>query len=60
MTTKQAVLDLIEKMPDDLEIEDLLERLFLLQRLQRAEADIAAGRLRPHDEVMARARECLR
>jgi len=60
MTTKQAVLELIENMPDDLDVEELMERLHLLQRLQRAEADVAAGRVRPHDEVMVRAREWLR
>jgi predicted transcriptional regulator len=59
MTTKQTVLELIDSMPDNRDLEELLERLFLLQRLQRAEADVAAGRVRPHDEVMARAKEWL-
>ena len=41
---KTDVLDLVQALPDDIDIEDLIYRLYLREKLATAEADIAAGR----------------
>ncbi len=41
---KQEALTLVGQLPDEIEIEDLIERLYLRAKVLSAEADIAAGR----------------
>jgi hypothetical protein len=42
--TKAEVLELVRELPDDVDIEDLIYRLYLREKVAAAEADIAAGR----------------
>ena len=42
--TKSEVLDLVKELPDDIDIEDLIYRLYLREKLAAAEADITVGR----------------
>ena len=48
---KQQVLDLLGELPDDVDLDELIYRLYLRQKLAAAEADIAAGRGLTIDEV---------
>jgi predicted transcriptional regulator len=48
---KHEVQSLLDKMPDEIDAEQLIYTLYLKHKLERAEADIAAGRLTPHAEV---------
>jgi hypothetical protein len=41
---KEEVLELVRQLPDDIDIEELIYRLYLREKLIAAEADIAAGR----------------
>lgn len=41
---KADVLELVGELPDNVDIEDLIYRLYLREKLAAAEADIAAGR----------------
>jgi hypothetical protein len=41
---KADVLELVGALPDNVDIEDLIHRLYLREKLAAAEADIAAGR----------------
>ncbi len=41
--TKKELHDLIEKMPDNFTLEDLQYRLFVLQKLERAEDQLKQG-----------------
>ncbi|MBI4240493.1 MAG: hypothetical protein HY613_02145 [Candidatus Rokubacteria bacterium] len=52
MTTKEAVLKLIQSLPEDASIEDIQYHLYVLQKIQAGEEDIEAGRVVPHEEVM--------
>lgn len=52
MTTKEAVLKMIQSLPDDASIEEILYHLYVLQKIQAGEEDIEAGRVVPHEEVM--------
>lgn len=50
-TIKQRVLEAIEKLPSDASIDDVIERLVLLARVERGIAQLDAGQGVPHDEA---------
>lgn len=51
---KEQALRAIEGLPDDASIEDAMEGLYVIAKVERGLADIAAGRVMPHEEVRAR------
>jgi hypothetical protein len=48
---KEEVLELVRRLPDEVDIEELIYRLYLHEKLAAAEADIAAGRTLSAEEV---------
>jgi predicted transcriptional regulator len=48
---KEAVRALLDRLPDDCSVEDVLYHLYVLQAIERGQADVAAGRTIPHGEV---------
>ena len=53
-SAKQKVLAAVEKLPADATIEDAMERLYFLAKIDRGVADADAGRLTDHEKVRAR------
>ena len=53
-TAKQLALHALEKLPEDATLEDAMERLFLLEKIERGRADARAGRTVAHEDVVAR------
>jgi predicted transcriptional regulator len=53
-SSKELALRAIEALPDDASIEDAMERLYVIAKVERGLADVAAGRVVPHEEVRAR------
>jgi hypothetical protein len=51
--TKQLVRQVLDELPDDCTIEDVQYRLHVLDAVARGRADVAAERIRRHDEVVA-------
>lgn len=51
MEAKEAVRALLERLPDDCSVEDVLYHLYVLQAIERGQVDVAAGRTIPHEEV---------
>ena len=51
MQAKQAVRALLDRLPDDCSVEDVLYHLYVLQSVERGQADAVAGRTIPHEEV---------
>ncbi len=51
MDSKAAVKALLDRLPDDCSIEDILYHLYVLQQVELGLADAAAGRVMSHDEV---------
>jgi predicted transcriptional regulator len=51
LEAKQAVRDLLDRLPDDCSLEDVLYHLYVLRAIDQGRADIAAGRTIPHEEV---------
>jgi len=48
---KQAVRALLDRLPDDCNVEDVLYHLYVLQAVERGQEDVAAGRVISHEEV---------
>lgn len=53
-TAKQLALRAVEQLPDDATLEDAMERLYLLEKIERGRADIREGRVVSHEEVVGR------
>lgn len=49
--TKQAVLKMIEQMPDKSSVEDIMYELYFRQRVDRGLKELAAGKTIPHEQV---------
>jgi hypothetical protein len=48
---KATVRALLEKLPDDCSLEDVLYHLYVFQKVEAGLADAEAGKLIPHEEV---------
>ena len=53
-TAKQLALHALEELPEDATLEDAMERLFLLEKIERGRAEARAGRTVAHEDVVAR------
>ncbi len=54
MDTKQQMLKAIEELPDDAKVEDALERLYLLYKIDRGIQQADAGELITQEEARKR------
>jgi hypothetical protein len=53
VTTKDTVRALLDRLPDDCSLDDVLYHLYVVQAIGRGLADSEAGRVIPHDQVAA-------
>jgi len=51
MKTKETVRDVLDRLPDDCTLDDVLYHLYVIQTVGRGVDDVSAGRTIPHDEV---------
>jgi hypothetical protein len=51
---KERVLEVVEEWPDNVDLDALIERLYLLRRLEIADEEIAEGKLLEQEEVERR------
>ena len=49
--TKQEALKLIERLPDDASLEDIMYELYFRQRVDRGLRELEESETVPHDEV---------
>lgn len=54
MSDKQAVLDMVNRLPENLTLEQIRDEIDLLASLREGYADSQAGRVVSHDEVKKR------
>ena len=54
--TKETVRALLDRLPDDCSLDDVLYPLYVIQAAERGLQDIADGRVLPHAEVAAELR----
>ena len=50
--TKQQVLEIVKDLPDEVDIDEIIYRLYLRQKLEAAEKDVREGRVVSHEEVV--------
>ena len=60
MTAKEEILELIEQLPDDATIEDAIERLVILYKIQRGLEQLDNGEGIPQEEARKRIRQWLK
>jgi predicted transcriptional regulator len=51
MTDKQAVLDALQRLPENASLDEITEELRIMAAVRRGRSDIAAGRTKTHAEV---------
>jgi len=57
MTTKERVRDLLDRLPDDCSVDDVLYHLYVIQSIDRGLSEVAAGETVSHEEVERELRE---
>lgn len=60
MLTKEKTLDAVRSLPDAFSIDDLLQKLILLEHIEAGMADIREGRVHSSEEVRKRFEKWLR
>ena len=51
MRAKATVRAVLDRLPDDCSLEDVLYHLYVVQRIEQGLADSEAGRVIPHEQV---------
>ena len=51
VTTKERVQDVLDRLPDDCTLDDVLYHLYVVQAIDRGLEDVAAGRTLSHEQV---------
>lgn len=54
MTTKDKVLEAVKNLPDNAKIEDAMESLLVMAKIERGLAQADSGKLLQHEEVKQR------
>ncbi len=49
--TRSRVMNIIKEFPKNMEIEDLMYRLYVLEKIEAGESDIRKGKTLSHKEV---------
>lgn len=53
-TAKDLLKEAVDRLPDDASVEDAMERLVFLSKIERGLADADAGRMLVHEDVKRR------
>jgi predicted transcriptional regulator len=53
MTTKEKAISVIESLDDDVSLDEVIDRLYLLRKIELGIAQADAGDVMEHDEFMA-------
>jgi predicted transcriptional regulator len=56
--TKQAVIDSLNDMPVEFALDDFMERLIVIEKIDKALADVEAGHTLSHEEAMKEIEKC--
>ena len=59
MTAKEEILELMEQLPEDATIEDAIEKLLVLHKVQHGLDQLDNGEGIPHEEAKRRIRQWL-
>lgn len=53
-STKEAVIEMIRRLPDDVSVADIIEELYVRQKVDEGLRQLDAGEGIPHEEVKRR------
>jgi hypothetical protein len=51
VTAKQTVRELLDRLPDDCSLDDVLYHLYVVNTVETGRHELAAGQTLPHEEV---------
>jgi len=51
-TAKQEALDVIRRLPDNVDTEEIIYRLYVLENIRRGQQDVAKGKIQSAAEVL--------
>lgn len=51
MTDKQAVMDALQRLPENASLEEITEELRIMAAVRRGRADVVAGRIKTQEEA---------
>lgn len=51
MTDKQAVIDALQRLPENASLGEITEELQIMAAIRRGRADVVAGRTKTHEEA---------
>jgi predicted transcriptional regulator len=54
VASKQRILNALDDLPEDASVEDAIERLYFLAKVEKGFAELDAGQSLDHDEVKRR------
>lgn len=54
LSAKQATLDLVKRLEDNVSFEDIIYELYVLEKIQRGVKDAEEGRIVSHEEAKER------
>ena len=52
MTPKQKIIEVIERLPDEVSIDEAIERLYLLSKIERGIKQADAGQVISHEQLL--------
>jgi predicted transcriptional regulator len=52
MTTKQRIIDVVQNLGDDITIDQVIDRLYLLKKIETGLVQADTGEVTDHDEFM--------
>ena len=50
--TKSLVEDVVKGLPENVDLDDLMYRLYLLKKIEKGESDIRAKRTMSHEDLL--------
>ena len=59
-TIKEAVISLVEKMPEDSTLEDIMEHLYVKQKILKGQKQLETGQFYTHEEAKETMKEWLK
>jgi hypothetical protein len=51
---KDRIVEVVDALPEEVDVDSLIEKLYLLRRLELAEEELAAGHVLEHEQVEKR------
>jgi predicted transcriptional regulator len=54
MIAKKQVQDVVERMPEEIDIEDLVYRLYVIEKIEAGRRDVREGKVVSHEEAKKR------